>query len=193
MRRLSSRRLTYANVASTAALFLAMSGTAAAAVIITSTSQIAPAVRNALMGRAIAVDNEGGLATTSLTDTSFHSVATLGVPAAGDYTATAKVVAFAFGGAGDARALCDLTAHSSAAPDSVDTSYADLQNTSDVFNSQQTIALEVAHDFAAKGTIVLSCQQNGLGGEGEGALLSFSHARIIARQAGTLTVSAVTH
>jgi hypothetical protein len=193
MRNLVSRRLSYANSASPLALFLAVSGTAAAAVIITSTSQISTPVQRALMGRAIAVHNDSGFTTTSLTDTTFHNVATLGVPAAGNYTATAKVVAFAFGGAGNARALCDLTAHSSGSPDSVDTSYADLQNTATVFTSQQTIALEVAHSFARRGTIVLSCQQNGLGGGGRGALLSFSHAKIIVRQAGTLTDSAVTH
>ncbi len=197
MRRSSSwrRRFSYANVIATLALVLAMSGSAAAMVIITSTSQISPGVQSALMGRAIAVHNDAGVENSSPSDTSFHRVATAVIPA-GRYTATAKLRAFTFGGSGFARALCELRAHSGGTADNVDVSTADLQNTSTVGIGQETLALEVGHAFLRTGTIVLSCQQNGLGGPGApgvGSLMSFDHAKIIARQAGTLTDTAVAH
>ncbi len=190
-----AKRIGPANVIATVALVLAMSGGAAAMVIVTSTSQISPGVQQALMGRAIAVHNDAGVTLGSASDTSFHRVATVIVPA-GNYTATAKLRAFTFGGSGFARALCELRARSVGAPDTVDVSTADMQNTSTVGIGQETLALEVAHVFGARGTIVLSCQQNGLGGPGApgvGSFMSFDHAKIIARQAGTLTDLAVSH
>lgn len=190
-----ARRIGPANVIATVALVLAMSGTAAAMVIITSTSQVSPGVQQALMGRAVAVHNDTGVTLGSASDTSFHHVATMIVPP-GNYTATAKLRAFTFGGSGFARALCELRAHSVGTVDTVDVSTADMQNTSTVGIGQETLALEVAHVFSTRGTIALSCQQNGLGGPGApgvGSFMSFDHAKVIARQAGTLTDTAVTH
>jgi hypothetical protein len=189
------RRVRPSYAIATLALVLAMSGSAAATVIITSTSQVSPAVQRALMGRAVAVHNDGGVTTSSASDTSFHSVATAGIPA-GLYTATAKLRAFTFGGSGFGRALCQLTAHSAGSPDTVDVATSDMQNTSTVGIGQETLALEVAHAYLRPGTLVLSCQQNGLGGPGApgvGSFMSFDHAKVIARQAGTLSDLAVTH
>jgi hypothetical protein len=189
------RHISYSNVVATLALVFAMSSGAVAAVIITSTGQISPGVQRALMGRAIAVHNDNGVKNSSASDTAFHSVATAQIPT-GLYTATAKLRAFTFGGSGFARALCELRAHSSGTADTVDVSTSDMQNTSTVGIGQETLALQVTHTFSRRGTIVLSCQQNGLGGPGApgvGSFMSFDHASIIVRQAGTLSDTAVIH
>jgi hypothetical protein len=142
-------------------------------------------------GPAITVTNTAGVATTSATDVAMHSVATLTVPAAGDYSATATVTAHVIGGSDEGLALCTLTARTTASgtPD-VDTASASLQTTSPVVAGTETLPLQVTHAFSGAGTINLSCGQSGL--IGGGALFSFSEARVVALQVSALTASAVT-
>jgi hypothetical protein len=140
---------------------------------------------------AIMVTNSLGLVMSDVSDTAFHSIATLTIPAAGSYTATAKVRAFAFGGSGIGRSLCALTGHTTAGgTDDVDTTDASLDNAGSVSVAVATIPLQVTHVFSGPGTINLSCQQNGL--TGGGALLSWSQANIIATQVTSVTSVAVT-
>jgi hypothetical protein len=141
---------------------------------------------------AIAVTDPAGFSLGSASDTTFHSIATLTIPAAGSYTATAKVGARAFGGSGVAQSLCTLTAHTTAGgTDDVDTADASLDNSgTSVEIAVETISLQVTHVFSGPGTINLSCQQNGL--TTGGAFLEWNNASVIATQVTSVTSTAVT-
>jgi hypothetical protein len=222
MRSNNRRRFSFGltQVAVVMALVFAMAGGAFAAghYLITSVRQISPNVVKALRGHrgargktgaagaggrngtngtngqgpAIAVYNDAGDVTSSATDTSFHSIATLIVPAAGLYAATGKVLVQATGGgSGMGAAECVLTAHTTAGgTDDFDTGFTALQNTSTVGISEETMPLEITHSFSGPGTINLSCQQNGL--TNGGATFRWSKAKIIATEASSLTNTAVT-
>ncbi len=138
-------------------------------------------------GPAIAVFNDTGFTTSSFTDTDFHSVTTLTIPAAGKYVAVAKVRAHAFNGSGKADVVCKLLAHTDAGgTDDVDTAELGLDSTTPV--GFATIPLEVTHDFSGPGTIHISCQQNGT--FAPGAQLTWDDAKIIATQVSSLTNTA---
>ncbi|HEY6399040.1 MAG TPA: hypothetical protein VIX82_16450 [Solirubrobacteraceae bacterium] len=202
-------RLTCANVVATLALVLAMSGGAIAAThyLITSTHQISPRVLRALRGRqgsrgqqgvhgqagqgpAYAVANTTGYRLTDPTDGNLHAIATLNIPAAGDYVATAKVRTYLAGGSNMGRSICDLTAHTTAGSGSDDTDESTSWVSISDNSGEQTMPLEVAHHFSGSGTIVLYCEQNGL--FSGGAIMGWANARIIATQVSSLSNTAVT-
>jgi hypothetical protein len=137
-------------------------------------------------GPALAVWNDDGAHLTAVDDTSFHSLATARIPAAGLYTAVAKVDSYVQSGSGIATSICQLTARADAETGSgeYDQSEAGLQNTAGVNASSQTQAMEVTHSFSGPGTINLACQQNGL--TNGGAYLYWSNAKIIATRVSSL-------
>jgi hypothetical protein len=139
------------------------------------------------VGPAVAVWNDDGTHLTAIDDTSWHSLATLRIPAAGMYTAVAKVESYVQSGSGTATSMCQLTARADAETGSgdYDNSSAGLQNTAGVSASSQTQAMEVTHSFSGPGTITLQCQQNGL--ESGGAYLYWSDAKVIATRVSSLT------
>jgi hypothetical protein len=139
------------------------------------------------VGPALAVWNDDGTHLTAIDDTSWHSLATLRIPAAGMYTAVAKVESYVQSGSGIATSMCQLTARADAETGSgdYDDSSASLQNTVGVSASSQTQAMEVTHSFGGPGTISLQCQQNGLGSGG--AYLYWSDAKVIATRVSSLT------
>jgi hypothetical protein len=144
-------------------------------------------------GPAIAVSNVTGLTTTSPTDVTPHTLATLTIPAAGSYTAQATVVAHVTGGSNEGLTHCTLTAHTTGASvtgDDVDGASASLQSSASVALGTATLPLLVTHTFSGPGTIALACEQSGL--LGGGALFDWTQARIVATQVSTLTSSAVT-
>jgi hypothetical protein len=107
----------------------------------------------------LTVTNVSGVDLSSQTDETFHSVATLRIPAKGDYIVTSKVVAHSSGGSGTGDSICDLvalTTKSKAA--TTDESEVSLQNTATVGIAWQTQADQVSHDFSGPGTVNLSCQ-----------------------------------
>jgi hypothetical protein len=137
-------------------------------------------------GPALAVWNDDGTHLTAADDTSSHPLATLKIPAAGLYTAVAKVDSYVQSGSGIANSICQLTAraHADAGSGDYDQSTAGLQNTAGVNASSQTQTMEVTHSFVGPGTIILECEQNGL--ENGGAYLYWSNAKIIATRVSSL-------
>jgi hypothetical protein len=137
-------------------------------------------------GPALAVWNDDGTHLTAVDDTTFHSLATLRIPAAGLYTAVAKVDSYVQSGSGIATSICQLTARADAEAGSgdYDQSTAGLQNTAGVNASSQTQTMEVTHSFSGPGTMILDCEQNGL--ENGGAYLYWSNAKIIATRVSSL-------
>lgn len=130
--------------------------------------------------------NATGFILSSQTDTSFHSLATLTIAAAGSYTSTATVVAHAAGGSGEGNSLCELVAHTtSGGSDDKDEAEASVDNHGSVAVAFTTIPLQVTHTFSGPGTITLSCQQNAL--TNGGAFFFWEDASIIATQVSSLT------
>jgi hypothetical protein len=185
-------RLSYSNVVATVALVLAMSGGAIATThwLITSTKQFSPRVLKKIEGLpAVAVHNDTGFSTTLPGDQDFHNIATLPISQAGNYVATAKVVATDTGGGVTNQAVveCGLVAHTnSGAADDSDQGYSYLATVGE----EQMLALEVAHHFSGPGTITLHCEQNGT--FSGGTTLRFDKAKVIATQASSLSNTAVT-
>ena len=83
-------------------------------------------------GPALAVTNVAGVVTTSLTDTSAHSIATLAIPSAGLYTVTAKLNAFAHGGNGTGVSDCSLTALTTGGAQDTDEALSSVENNASV-------------------------------------------------------------
>jgi hypothetical protein len=185
------KRFSYANVVATLALVLAMSGGALAAshYLITSTKQISPRVLKKLGAPATAVHNDAGFSTTTPGDQDFHNIATLPISQAGNYVATAKLLAMSLGGGVTNQAVveCGLVAHTSSgvALDDSDQSFSYLATVGD----QQSLALEVTHHFSGPGTITLRCEQNGT--FSGGTTLRFDRAKVIATQVSSLSNTAV--
>lgn len=192
MRLLSKVRVRPTGVTALVALMVALGGTAAASgYVITRLSQIKPSVVSQLRGGpAYAVYNDSGISTPP-SDNSFHTLATLQIPAAGDYTAVGKVNAVDSAG-GPADAFCRLVAQtaSGGTPD-FDTSDAFLATASGPGANIETLPLEVVHAFSGRGTFKLACQQNGT--SGGGATLNYSSVKIVATKDSSLHNGAVTH
>jgi hypothetical protein len=132
------------------------------------------------------VHNDTGAVASAPDDTTSHSVATLLIPAGGQYTAVAKVVATIPTGGANASS-CTLTARTgSAGASDADTSQISLSSASGL--TAETIPLEVTHDFSGPGTINLTCQQQS---GGSGGPTTWSNARIIATQVSSLSDAAV--
>lgn len=181
-----------AGVIAVVALVFALGGTAAASgYVITRLNQIKPSVVSQLRGAPVyAVYNDSGITTTG-GDNSFHTLATLRIPAAGDYTAVGKVRAFD-SSSNPGRVLCRLIGQtaSGGTPD-FDTSDAFLAAATGPAGDDETLPLEVVHAFSGRGTFRLACQQNGT--SGGGATLNYSNVKIIATKDSSLRNVAVTH
>jgi hypothetical protein len=175
------------------ALVVGISGTAVAAgYVITSLEQIKPSVLTQLQGGpGYAVFNDKGLS-TGRGDTRFHRLATLVIPGPGDYVAAAKVVGKDTGSNVLEQIECRLTAHTgSGGVDDFDYAQAAVQQGWDT-----TLPLEVVHAFSGRGTITLTCEQQGLEatvGQPASIGLSYHDAKIIATRLTSLTNKSVTH
>jgi hypothetical protein len=137
-------------------------------------------------GPAIEVTDTTGVHTSSTDDAASHAVATLPIPAAGAYTATAKVTVQQESGSLDA-SMCSLIATTTGQSGAVEDDAFAAFNYNDGVNIQ-TLPLEVSDTFSGPGQIVLFCSQ-----DGSGALFSWDDAVVIATRVTSVTNTAVTH
>jgi hypothetical protein len=169
-------RLTFANVVSLLALFVALGGSVYAAGKLNGTTikraslpgnRIVP---NSVKGKQVREGSLGqvpraGVANAAFSTSHFDAIdlpdstgtiATLDIPSAGAYVITAKFTGLGSTAGGIFNARCTLTAGSD-----VDNSDFDvLGNGSD---DTEQVVLQVAHDFDAPGAAVLACADNDAG------------------------------
>jgi hypothetical protein len=88
--------------------------------------------------------------------TSVGTIATLTIPAAGNYVINAKLTAFNVSSTGSPNDSCDLTAGGDKDTDLFDADGLDIDD-------QEVVALQLVHHFAAPGQAVLACTDAGAG------------------------------